>query len=61
LTVVTAGYGIRAFNRFTLKTGDVDMAPAVDAGSESASLMAAECLKPWPEQGDAMMMRSLPG
>src|SRR5882672_9167621 len=28
------------------------------ASSARASPIAAECLKPWPEQGDAMMIRS---
>src|SRR5207237_7611202 len=33
----------------------------VRASSARASPIAAECLKPWPEQGEATMMRSQSG
>lgn len=54
-------YRIRSLNLFRLKLLiSILLLPSMTC-SASASPIAAECLNPWPEHGDAMMMRSLSG
>ena len=49
------------FKSLYAETAHIDLAFAVDDLLRKRLPIAAECLNPWPEQGDAIMMRSLSG
>jgi hypothetical protein len=56
-----SGLSNQSLKSFQAETADIDLAFAVDDLLRKRLSIAAECLNPWPEQGDAMMTRSLSG